>query len=167
MKKTLLITLSLFFLDILFVDLFVFIPLVIYIIVSIIVTLFVHLKALFTKKETPITRERWVQHGIFILLAVCILIANHYNVKYAEQRGNEIIKCCEIYKQEHGVYPAKLTDLEPVCLDKIPSPKLIGVTNNYFRYISYRDGYILEYDFYFAVPLVDNYDSRIGRWRGL
>jgi hypothetical protein len=164
MKTILLIALSLFLLDILFFDMFVLVPLVIYIIICLTASLFTSLKALLIKKEMPITRERWAKQGIFVLLAICILLANHYKIIYAEQRGDVIIKCCENYKQEHGDYPAKISDLVPECLDKIPSPDLIGISGKRFRYRKRDDIFTLEYTLYFAMSFADNYDSSRGSW---
>jgi hypothetical protein len=58
--------------------------------------------------------------GIYALMFLMAFVMKSVNNNVSAKNANMIIAACEQYKNKTGVYPAKLDELVPGCLAKIP-----------------------------------------------
>ena len=75
------------------------------------------------KKERDVLKKRVLIAGIYAFMALMALGSNNLNNRIAMKHAGLIIAACENYKDKQGAYPARLSDLVPEYLEKVPLAK--------------------------------------------
>ena len=103
--------------------------------------------ALYKKDETYLIRKG-MKTAIYGAMAMAILVSNGLNNKLARSRANDVIAAVGQYEAKHQKFPARLEELVPEFLPKVPRAKFGGMTSGEFRYrISGKGQPVLEYMF--------------------
>jgi len=108
------------------------------------ILLIIMLVMLIFKKERDLLKRRVVIAGIYVIMALMVQGSNALNNRIAMNRAGMIITACENYKNMHGAYPAKLSDLVPEFLNKVPAAKYTLIVSD-FRYSAGEDGHDLMF----------------------
>lgn len=121
------------------------------------------LRAFLTTRRPDVRRRRLSSAGIYVLMAVMIVIVVRVNNRFAMERAAVVIQACEAYKQERGTYPTLLADLVPEYGANIPLAKL-SFGFNRFVYLRTDRGYHLL--LYMEIPptRMRAYVFEAGRW---
>ncbi|MEK6742604.1 MAG: hypothetical protein AABZ15_03290 [Nitrospirota bacterium] len=85
------------------------------------------------KKEREFLKRRTIIAVIYAVMALMVQGSNDLNNRVAMKHAGMIITACENYKNKHGAYPAKLSDLVPEFLNNVPPAKYTFASGN-FRY---------------------------------
>lgn len=139
MKKTLLIAIT-----VLFLDAYLFNQGVLSLVFLLLVVPVQFIRALISFRNKEAMKQKFASAGIYLAMAVMALLYIHANNSMAERRANELIAACEQYHSAHGIYPETLGDLVPDYIKKIPKAKY-AYANNQFLYIAHEDSHTLLY----------------------
>jgi hypothetical protein len=155
-KKTIVIALVLFCLDVIILSSGLIAVLVL------VVMVFKCLKLVLTKQTRFVQKPQMFVGGIYLLTILLIFEANTFNRRIAEDRASTLIMACENYKSHYNEYPKQLTDTVPEFIDTIPRAKYTLVANE-FMYLSDDESHSLLYS---VSPLGRrSYSFELHRWR--
>jgi hypothetical protein len=101
-------------------------------------------RAIFDRKDRQILKIRLITAGIFSLMVILIITANHLNNQLAHQRTLSLSMACEKYKAERGDYPDSLYDLVPLYISEVPPAKYSFIFSN-FHYVATKDYHVIGF----------------------
>jgi len=105
-------------------------------------------RAVFFTKDSELKRHRLWRAAVFIGVAPLVLGYNMANNQIAGERAKTLVVAVKSFKEKHHRYPAKLDELAPDFIDRVPVAKYI-LTDNSFHYTSTPESHIL---FYISLP---------------
>lgn len=107
---------------------------------------------------------RLVRATIYAIAALCALLFVRWNNDIARKRADQLIVACQQYRASHQQYPARLEELIPEFLPRVPSPRLVSFsTPNLFQYLASTNKHEL---IYVGIPPYGrmHYVLEEGRW---
>ncbi|MFZ3073041.1 MAG: hypothetical protein WA162_07340 [Thermodesulfobacteriota bacterium] len=105
-------------------------------------------RAVFSTKVPELKRYRLRRAAVFIGAMAMVFVFNWANNQIARKRAETLIAAVKAFNQKHQRYPAKLEELAPDFIDRVPIAKYT-LTDNSFRYISTQENHSL---FYVSMP---------------
>lgn len=105
-------------------------------------------RAAFFTKAPELKRYRLRRAAVFIGAAVLVFAYTFGNNEIAARRAETLIVAVNSFKERHHRYPAKLDELTPDFIDRIPQAKDTLMFNSFF-YNSTPEDHVL---FYITMP---------------
>lgn len=101
-------------------------------------------RAVFFTKAPELKRYRLRRAAVFIGAAVLVFAYTFGNNQVAEKRAEALIVAVKSFKEKHHRYPAKLEELVPDFIDRVPAAKDTLLFNS-FIYSSTPENHSLLY----------------------
>lgn len=105
-------------------------------------------RAVFFTKAPELKRYRLKRAAVFIGAMAMVFVLNWANNQIARKRASTLIAAVKAFNQKLDRYPAKLEELAPEFIERVPIAKYT-LTDNSFRYISTPESHSL---FYVSMP---------------